>query len=479
MSNKPSLTPTLGLWTSISLVVGGIIGSAIFMKPAVMASQLGSPELLIAVWVLAGVITMFGALSNAEVAAMIPETGGQFIFFKLMYGDFIAFLYGWAAFAVFNTAGIASIAYVLGTYTEYFIDLPRFSTDVEHAIRLNIPFIGTIFPLQNIGVKGVTIVVIIGLTIVNVRSTRFGGDIQVLFTILKVLAMVFIVFGLFFSGKGNVSNLFENSSTINPQGWALLSAVVVATSGAFWGYDGWNNITFVAGEIKNPQKNIPRSLFVGLSICIAIYACISIAYLYVLPIDQMAGSAMVGSDAAAVVMGSVGGAIIAAMVIISTFGTTNGNVLATARVTFAMAREKQFFHSLGKVHPKFETPANALWIQGIWTSILVMSGSFDMLTDMLIFVSWLFYGLSAAGIFILRKKMPDAERPYRVWGYPIVPAIFVVFTFSFLIATLVSDIQLYNSGKTNVINSVLGLLLTAIGIPLYWYFKRKEKDTSA
>ena len=343
MSNKPSLAPTLGLWTSISLVVGGIIGSAIFMKPAVMASQLGSPELLIAVWVLAGVITMFGALSNAEVAAMIPETGGQFIFFKLMYGDFISFLYGWAAFAVFNTAGIASIAYVLGTYTEYFIDLPRFSAEVEQAIRLNIPLIGSIFPLENIGVKGVTILVIIGLTFVNVRSTRFGGDIQVLFTVLKVLAMIFLVFGLFFSKEGNISNLFENSSVINPTGWALVSALVVATSGAFWGYDGWNNITFVAGEIKNPQKNIPKSLFVGLSICIAIYACISIAYLYVLPVDQMAKSPMVGSDAAAVVMGSVGGAIIAAMVIVSTFGTTNGNVLATARVTFAMAREKRFF----------------------------------------------------------------------------------------------------------------------------------------
>jgi APA family basic amino acid/polyamine antiporter len=253
----------------------------------------------------------------------------------------------------------------------------------------------------------------------------------------------------------------------------MASALVAATSGAFWGYDGWNNITFVAGEIRDPQRNIPRSLIVGLLICITVYALITLAYLYVLPIDKIATSSMVASDAAQVVFGSLGGACIALMVIISTFGTTNGNILATARVSFAMAQEKQFFPWVGRVHPRFQTPGNALWLHGIWTALLVLSGSFDMLTDMLIFVSWLFYGMSAAGIFILRKKMPSAPRPYKVWGYPIIPAIFVVFTVFFLIATLVNDIQLFASGKTTVINSVLGLLLTALGIPLYWYFKRK------
>jgi APA family basic amino acid/polyamine antiporter len=263
-----------------------------------------------------------------------------------------------------------------------------------------------------------------------------------------------------------------------PHGWALLGALVAALSGAFWGYDGWNNITFVAGEIKNPQENIPKSLFAGLVVCIIIYSLITLSYIYVLPIDAIAGSAMVASDAATVVMGSLGGAIIALMVIISTFGTTNGNVLATARVSFAMAQEKQFFQSVGKVHPRFQTPGNALWLHGIWTSVLVLSGSFDMLTDMLIFVSWFFYGMSALGIFILRYKMPLAERPYKVWGYPFVPAVFVVFTFFFLIATLVNDIQLFSEGKSDIINSLLGLLLTAPGIPLYWYFKKRKSDIS-
>jgi basic amino acid/polyamine antiporter, APA family len=475
MMHKAALKPTLGLWTSVSLVVGGIIGSGIFMKPSVMASQLGSPELLLLVWVVAGIITLFGALSNAEVAAMMPETGGQFIFFRVMYGEFFAFLYGWSAFAVFNTAGVASIAYVLGTYGEYFIQLPRFSPEIEKSIRLYIPFVGSIFPLQNIGVKSVTMVVVLGLTYVNYRSTRTGGDIQVVFTALKILAMVTIVGGLLFSGQGDISNLFGNSQLIRPEGWALVGALVAATSGAFWGYDGWNNITFVAGEIKNPQVNIPRSLLIGILCCIVTYTLITLSYSYVLPIDAIAGSSMVASDAARVVLGGLGGFSIALMVIISTFGTTNGNVLATARVSFAMARENSFFEFTGKVHPRFQTPGNALWLHGIWTCLLVMSGSFDMLTDMLIFVSWLFYGMSAVGIFVLRKKLPHADRPYKVWGYPFVPAIFVLFTLFFLTATIVNDIQLYVTGKTPLINSLLGLLLTALGIPLYWYFKMHRK----
>ena len=469
----PKLKPTLGLWTSIALVVGGIIGSGIFMKPAVMASQLGSPEMLILIWVVAGVITLFGALSNAEVAAMIPETGGQFVFFKYMYGDFVAFLYGWAAFAVFNTAGVAAIAYVLGTYVEYFVTLPRFAPETEKTISLYIPFVGRIFPMENIGVKSVTILVIAFLTAINYRSTKSGGDIQVLFTALKVFAILFIIGGFFFSANGDTANFVTNSSSINPGGMAMVGAIAAALSGAFWGYDGWNNITFVGGEIKDPQRNIPMSLFIGLVVCIAIYALITAAYVYVLPIDQIASSSLVAADAAQTVFGAIGGALIAALVIVSTFGATNGNILATARVSFAMAQDKNFFASIGKVHPRFGTPANALLLHGIYTALLVLSGSFDMLTDMLIFVSWLFYGLSAAGLFILRYKMPDRPRPYRVWGYPWIPASFVLFTLVFLVVTLVTDIQRYQQGETPIINSIFGLVLTAIGIPLYWYFRKK------
>ncbi|HEY5751306.1 MAG TPA: amino acid permease [Chryseolinea sp.] len=473
MSSPQKLKPTLGLWTSIAIVAGGVIGSGIFMKPAFMASQLGSPLWLVAVWIFAGVITLFGALSNAEVAAMIPETGGQYIFFERMYGRFVAFLYGWSAFIVFNTAGVASVAYGFGIYLEYFIPLPRFSPGVEKAVEVYIPFIGSMYPLENIGVKSATVLIVLVLTWVSYRSTRSGGNLQVVFTALKIALLTLLVFGLFFSPQGSLTNLITPSASIHPQGWAFVGALVAAMSGAFWGYDGWNNITFIAGEIREPQRNIPRSLFIGLVICIITYTIITLSFLYVLPIDAMAQSSMVASDAARVVMGTVGGGIIAFMVIISIIGATNGNILPVARVFFAMGQQKQFFGWVGKVHPRYGTPGNALLIQALWTVVLIFSGSFDMLTDMLIFVSWVFYGLSAFGIFVLRRKMAHVERPYKVWGYPIVPAVFVLFSTFFVVATLWMDIYNYAIGKTHLINSLLGMFLTAMGIPLYWLFRRR------
>ncbi len=439
-----------------------------------MASQLGSPEWLVAVWILGGIVTLFGALSNAEVAAMIPETGGQYVFFQKMYGDFVAFLYGWAAFAVFNTAGVASIAYVAGTYAEYYLSLPRFSSDVEQAFYLYIPFIGKIFPLQNIGVKGLTIAIVIILTYVNFRSTKSGGALQVIFTVVKIGAIVLLIAGIFSFGDGRISNLSMNAINA-PQGWALVMAVVAALSGAFWGYDGWNNITFMAGEIHDPQRTIPKSLLFGLLTCMLIYTTISVAYLFVLDINSVAASSFVASDAAQLAMGGIGGGLIALLVIISGIGATNGNILATARVTFAMAQEQRFFRWTSVIHPTYQTPGNALTLHATWTCLLVLSGSFDMLTDMLIFVSWLFYGLSALGVFILRKKMPNAERPYRVWGYPFVPAIFIAITTFFLVVTLYSDINNYLQGNSEVINSLLGLSLVAWGIPLYFYFQHRYK----
>jgi APA family basic amino acid/polyamine antiporter len=466
------LERTFGLWSAVSIVIGGIIGSGIFMKPALMAAQLGSPLLLIAIWVFAGLLTLLGALTNAEVAAMMPETGGQYVFFQKMYGDFIAFLYGWAAFAVFNTAGVASIAYIFATYTEYFVKLPRLLPETEKLIYLFIPGIGKIYPLENIGVKSLTILLIGGLTLVNYRSTKSGGHIQVIFTALKVGAMGFLIFGLLFSSRGSFSNVVTHSSTIHLSGWKLIMAMVAATSGAFWGYDGWNNVTFIAGEIKHPQKNIPLSLLLGLCATIVIYGLMNLAFTFMLPIDKIASSGLVASDAATAAFGYIGGGLIAAMVIISTFGTTNGNILATARVSFAMAQDGKFFAWVGKVQPTFQTPGNALVIQGLWASVLVLSGSFDMLTDMLVFVSWLFYGLSAFGIFVLRKKMPNAERPYRVWGYPFVPGFFVMATLIFLVLTVFNDVTNYLSGSSPLINSLFGLLLTVLGVPLYLYFKR-------
>ncbi len=474
-NNIPKLKSELGLFTTIAIVIGAVIGSGIFMKPSLMASQVGSAEILILIWIVAGVITLFGALTNAEVAGLFSETGGQYIYFEKMYGEFIAFLYGWAIFIVIQTGSIASISYVFSEYFQYFVRLPRLSAGLENSFILHIPFIGNILPLENIGVKAITVGLIFLLTIVNYFGVKFGGGIASFFTSAKVLILLFFVAIAFAFVGGNASNftghLSDKFSNFNGNP-SIFFGVVAALSGAFWAYDGWNNVTYLAGEIKSPQKNIPLGLLIGTSIVIIIYVLVNIAYIYVLPLDEIAKSELVASDVAQKILGNLGGGFVAAAVLVSTFGTSNGTIMASSRVYHAMANRGMFFKPIGKTSPKYFTPANALFLQAFWSSLLVISGTFDTLTDMLIFVSWIFYGLGAVGVFVLRKKMPDNPRSYKVWGYPIIPIIFVLFALFFVIFTLYNDINGYLHGRYRIINSGLGLLLTFSGIPFYLIFKK-------
>lgn len=465
------LQRTLNSRTSTAVVIGGVIGSGIFMKPALMMQQLGSPVLLLTVWAVAGCITLIGALSNAEVAAMFPETGGQYVFFQKMFGDRFAYLYGWAAFSVFNTAGTASIAYVFAQYANYFWKLPHLDTVTEQSISLHLPYIGIIYPFAELGVKLLTIGIVGLLTAVNYKSVRGGGLLQRLLTDAKNLAIFLLIVGILASGRGNWGHFTETIT--RKADLSMIGAFIAALSGAFWGYDGWNNITFIAGEIKDPQRNIPRSLLVGLSACFIMYVMVNIVYIYALDPARLAGSGFVAAEAASAIWGAIGGSLIAAMVMLSTFGTVNANVLATSRVTYAMGQGNRLFSWAGKTHMGNRTPGNALLLNLAWTALLVLSGSFDMLTDMLVFVSWFFYGMSALGLFILRFKYPDQPRPYKVPGYPILPGLFVLFTLSFLVATLFQDIRLYNQGKVPVINSLLGILITVIGLLGY-----RKKNTA-
>jgi len=472
---QPTLSRKIGLWTTVSLVAGSIIGSSIFMKPAVMAGQLGSPLLLVGVWIAAGLISLMGAAVNAEIGAMLPVTGGQYVFFQKMYGNFFAYLYGWAAFAVINTASIASIAFIFSQYAETFVSLPRFAQATEQSIQWYIPFIGKLYPLENAGVKSLTIILIVVLTWVNCRSVKAGGRVQVLFSAAKIMALVLMVCMLLFSGKGDVAHFTEPSSSIQLSGTTLVAGIIAAMSGAFAAYDRWNNISFVAGEIKDPGRNIPKGLFIGLVTCIILYVITNLAYLYILPIDSMAGSSLVATDALTPVAGTAGAGLIAILVMVSSLGCTNGNILACARVSFEMSRQGCFFASAGKVHPRYQTPANALWLHTLVSCLFVVSGSFDMLTDLFIFVTWIFYGFGAYGVFILRRKMPAAERPYKVHGYPWLPLVFVLFTAFYFVMTLYTDISNYVLGKTPFISSVFGLLLVLAGVPLYFYFKIRNK----
>ncbi|MFM7358532.1 MAG: APC family permease [Sediminibacterium sp.] len=465
------LRRTLGLSSTIAIVAGGIIGSGVFMKPALMMTQLGSPVWLLEVWALAGIITLFGALSNAELAVQFPETGGQYVFFQKMYGEQFAYLYGWAAFAVFNTAGNASVAYVCATYLGYFFPLPQFSDAISQSVILHIPFIGDILPLDNAGVKLLTILLVLVLTWLNYYSLGRGAALQRILTWIKLLAIILLVVGLFSSSAGTFSHYQENLSK-QPTGWA--AAWMAALSGAFWGYDGWNNITFIAGEIKDPRRNIPISLFAGLLICILVYVLLNASFAYVLSPVQMAESNWVASDAALAAAGKTGALVITLLVVISTLGAANGNILSTARVTFALGASQTAFGWAGRVHPRFHTPGNALWLNGAWTVVLIISGSFDILTDMLIFVSWFFYGMSVLGVMLLRNRYPHAERSYRVPGYPMVPLIFVLFTASFLVITLVTDVRQYLQGESRLIHSLLGVGITLAGLPFFYLSKKRK-----
>ena len=476
-STSPGLVPALGLFSTVMLVIGGVIGSGIFRKPGVMASQLGSPELLLLVWVLAGVMTLFGALTNAEVASAIPETGGQYIYFERMYGPFFAFLYGWAMFVVVQSGSIAALTYVFAEYATHFIKLPEFPANVA-AWSFHLPFIGDVSPLREIGTKGLAAVMIVVLTAVNYFGVKFGGLVQNVFTIAKVAAIALLMAGAFLLPTGgSAANLTQSSATIHLSGFALIAGIAAALQGAFWAYDGWNTITYVAGEVKAPQRNLPRAVIGGMLIVTAIYLLMNVAYAYVLPIDAMAKSKLVAADVADKMFAG-GGRWIALAVMISTFGAANAIILATARVYFSMARRNVFPRFIGAAHPRFHTPGASLLVQCIWSALLLFSGTFDTLTDTLIFVSWIFYAAGAYGVIVLRRKMPNAPRPYKVPGYPIVPWVFIIFSVIYLAFTVYNDVGSYRAavaeGKPAMINSVFGLALVLVGTPIYFFYRRKE-----
>jgi basic amino acid/polyamine antiporter, APA family len=454
----------LGLTAAVMIVAGSMIGSGIFRKPSTMAGQLMSPELLIIVWIVAGLITLIGALTNAEIAGMIKETGGQYAYFRVMYGDFIAFIYGWAIFAVIQTGSQAAIAYVFGEYLGYFIDYFRLPPEWEN-FSVYMPFVGNIYPLMDFGTKTAAIICILFLTTVNYLGVLFGGIVQTVVTFVKIATIIFLSIFLFTADTGSFANISQGFVIPESTVTNIFSLVGLALAGAFWAYDGWNNVTFVAGEVKDPKRNVPLALTYGTLIVILVYALINIAFLYVLPVEVMKDSPLVAASAAEVVFGAAGASIISIAVIISTFGALNGSILATARVHFAMARDNLFFKGVGKVHPKFRTPYISLVVQGLWSCVLVLSGSFDTISDYVIFASWLFYMLGAAGVFVLRKKMPDTPRPYKVWGYPYTPILFVVFSFFFLINSLISDTQ----------DAAMGLILILLGLPIYLYWKYRKR----
>ncbi|MGC8654671.1 MAG: APC family permease, partial [Candidatus Kryptoniota bacterium] len=444
---RPTLAERLGLGTAIAVVIGSIIGSGIFLVPQKIALTLNDAGFVILVWVFGGLLSLAGALTNAEIAGMIPAAGGQYVYFREIYGSFTAFLYGWTTFIVYQTGSIAAIAVAFAKYFGFFF--PSLNN-----LQINFGF----FILPEAGIKLVAIGAILFVTMVNYFGVQFGGFVQRLFTILKVTAIAGIVISCFVFGQPAQHAFSPFFST--GRNLSIIGAFGVALVSVLWAFDGWNSVTYLAGEVKNAAKNIPIALVTGTLAVLVIYVATNLAYMYVMPITKIASSRLVAADAVSQFSGKEGGALIAIAVMLSTFGTVNATTMTTARVYFAMAKDRLFFNGIDRVHPKFRTPYISLIVQGLWASILTLTGTYDQLFTYVIFASWLFYALGAFGIFILRKKRPDAYRPYKAPGYPLVPALFVLVAVWFVYNTIVTDPR----------DSLIGLGLVLLGLPAYFYW---------
>ena len=436
MSDQPKLKRVLSLLDATMINAGGIIGSGIFMVPAAVAMFTGSASLFFMVWIAGGVVSLFGALSVAELGAAMPKAGGQYVYLSEAYGPVWGYLYGWSAVAVINTASIAAVGVAFSEYLRFF------------------------FPITDVSIKGIAVATIILLTIINILDVKSGARFQNLFTISKLGAIFgIIILGLVMEGGSNqnLNPFFSDQSfteLVGPLGLAMVSVL--------WTFDGWIFITYVAGEVKNPGRNIPLSLIFCMLIVVTIYLLLNYVLIYTLGFTGMNGSDLVVSDAASVFLGNKGAAIVTLIILISLIGANNGQVLTSARINYAMAKNKLFFYQASQIHPKFKSPANALIIQCVWASLLTFTGTFNQLITYIIFASWIFYGMSAGAVIILRNKKPDMERPYKTPLYPWIPITFILFAIFLTINTIMEAPR----------DAAIGAGIILAGLPMYYYWKK-------
>jgi basic amino acid/polyamine antiporter, APA family len=454
------LVKGLGVFGATSVVAGTMIGTAIFVVPGIMLQQVGTPAMVLGVFVAAGILSLFGALAYAELGAALPEAGGEFVYMHRAYGPLFGFLYGWTQFIIAKTASIAAIAAGFVLYLAYFF--PRLQETVWES---SLPWGGRGWELRLTGLQiGATLMVLL-LSGLNILGVRRSGAVQTIFTASKLLVLaVLIVLGLTF-GHGSWQGFGPLVSPVEHRG--LLTAFGVATVSALWAYDGWNNLSMVAGEVKNPERNVPVALIAGALLVLLVYVLVNLAYFYVLPASQVVGTKTVAADAARRFLGNAGGAFIAVGVMISTFATLNGSILAGSRIPYATARAGLFPAALGSVHPRFHTPVVALVGQAIIAGLFALTGQYQSLYTKVIFSEFLFYALCTAGVFVLRRRQPDLPRPYRTWGYPVVPALFV----------LLSVCLLVNTFWQQRADSMWGVVLVGSGIPAYWIWKAWSRHT--
>jgi len=466
--NKPHLVRSLGLIGAISVNVGNTIGTGVFLKARIMTCNVGDPLLVIGAWVLGGLLALAGALTYSELAAMIPKAGGEYVFLREAYGRAWGFIYGWTIFFVARTGAEAALAIggaiFINVLTGGALEGIYFSI---HVFGHPIPF----GKLQLVAVASIAL-----MTLLNCASVSFGGGTASALTAIKISILLALGGAAFFFGHGDWSHFASSGAAglceaVSPSSRGGLAGFGAAMLGALWAYDGWNNLTPLSGEVKNPHRNLPLAFIVGMFIVAGLYIFVNSAYFYVLPPVQIANVPLTSSVATAVAssfLGSSAGKLIALALLVSSLGALHSSILSNSRVPFAMAQDGLFFRKLAAVSPRTRVPLNAVVAQGAWASVLALSGSYDVLTDYVIFASWLLYGLTAATVFVFRRRIPDSERAYRAWGYPAVPALFLLVTAWLLVNTLI----------TSPGSSLTGLGLMAMGIPFYWYWSRTNSTKS-
>ena len=422
----------LGLVDATAILIGTVIGSAIFLVPNAVARSLPSAGLILLVWSMTGVLTFFGALAYAELGAMIPATGGQYVYLREAYGPLVGFLSGWASFLVMQSGGIATLAAGFSIYLSYFV------------------------PLSPVAGKLASVLLIAVLTAVNYRGVRLGAGVQRVFTFLKLAGLTVIVVSAFLSPRH-----VETAATPGLTGfsWSQFGVAMIA---CLWAYEGWNCVSFVAGEVKRPERNLLLALSLGTAALIAIYLAANVAYMRVLSVPTLATTDRVAARVAEITMGSIGGTLVSLTILLSIIGASNGAILTFARAYFAQARDGLFFRAVGNVHPRFETPHVAIVVQGVWAAVLAISGSYELLFSYVVFAAWIFYGLAVLGVVVLRRKAPDLPRPYKMWGYPVTPIAFAAVAFWFVINTII----------TTPVSSLIGLAIVAAGVPVYYIWRR-------
>lgn len=461
------LVRSLSLRDAIALVLT-VIGTGVFLKTAPMAQLVGTPGKVLLAWLAAGVLSLFGALTYAELGAMMPEAGGDYVFLREAYGGLAAFLFGWTNLVLIATGGVAAVSTALASFLSSFVPL-----DAVWAAR-DFDILGQVVHWR-LGVQQlVAVAVILLFSAINARGVALGARVQWLATVAKVGGIAIIVLGAFLlSRSGSWQHL--RSPVTSGIGGAGMGAFGAAMLAALWAYQGWSNVSMVAGEIEKPERNVPRALIYGMVLVIVVYLITNLAYFYALPFSEVLTSnstayrdALPVAAKAAQAFFRYGPQLVSIAFIVSVIGSLNGIILMNARVPFAMARDGLFFRRLGDLSPKTRVPVIAIWVQGIWASVLALSGTFDQITTSVIFALWIFFALAGSSLFVLRRKLPAAPRRYRTPGYPIVPILFV----------LVAVWLVFNSVQAYPVESAAGLLLIALGLPFYMFFQLKSRHAS-